>query len=467
MNEKEKIILHTLTIEPGILERVAIDPGIFDGQGRAIYDEISRQFQICQCFDMADAAVNLGMKISDLSALFDGCYVMRIAEFERMVLDLGRQKKFKELLSFIKKEIEIEVRTDATDNDEAIKKIIALGESILSSDDRSILRPFDQIEDKEVSWLWPGRIPRGMITLIAGHPGIGKSFFATWLAAKLSRGERLPESDLELAPCETIIVSAEDDESLIKKRLRANGADLTRVFIFSDPVRFSLDDLRPLKKMLDERSDFCVIVLDPLNSFLGTADYFRDTDTRMKLLPLVRLARERDVTVLAIVHFNKKEDSELITRVGGSVAFAAVPRSILGISSDMREDSDPENRDRRLLMPLKMNLARRPDSLAFNIHEDLSLIFETAPVHADPSVMFSREQRERKQRWLFAESWIVEALAHGERTAAELEKEAEAEGLPRPTLFRARGRLESQGVIETRITGYAKNRKSTWKLKSQ
>ena len=37
-------------------------------------------------------------------------------------------------------------------------------------------------------WLWRGKVPEGAVTLIAGRPKLGKSLFAVWLAAQLSRG---------------------------------------------------------------------------------------------------------------------------------------------------------------------------------------------------------------------------------------------------------------------------------------
>src|SRR5579863_10600519 len=40
----------------------------------------------------------------------------------------------------------------------------------------------------DVQWLWPGRIPRGMVTLVEGAEGAGKSFVALDVAARVSRG---------------------------------------------------------------------------------------------------------------------------------------------------------------------------------------------------------------------------------------------------------------------------------------
>jgi AAA domain len=42
------------------------------------------------------------------------------------------------------------------------------------------------IEPRVVRWLWFDRIPRGMISIVAGMPSGGKSLFTVYLAAKVS-----------------------------------------------------------------------------------------------------------------------------------------------------------------------------------------------------------------------------------------------------------------------------------------
>ena len=59
--------------------------------------------------------------------------------------------------------------------------------------------PFSTINPKKLSWLWPGRIPRGKITLIIGDPGSGKSLFTLDLAARLSRALPFPDRWQEVA----------------------------------------------------------------------------------------------------------------------------------------------------------------------------------------------------------------------------------------------------------------------------
>ena len=53
----------------------------------------------------------------------------------------------------------------------------------------------EDVEATEVKWLWYPYIPYGKITIIQGDPGEGKTTLVLNLAALLTRGEKLPESE--------------------------------------------------------------------------------------------------------------------------------------------------------------------------------------------------------------------------------------------------------------------------------
>src|SRR5947209_20329078 len=67
-----------------------------------------------------------------------------------------------------------------------------------------------QTPGKPLTWLWPGRIPFGHLTLLDGAPGSGLSLVALTLAACVSSGSPLPDGTptqqglvLLLAPYDT------------------------------------------------------------------------------------------------------------------------------------------------------------------------------------------------------------------------------------------------------------------------
>ncbi|MEO0477052.1 MAG: AAA family ATPase, partial [Planctomycetota bacterium] len=50
----------------------------------------------------------------------------------------------------------------------------------------------DTVEPARVKWLWNQRLALGKLTLIAGDPGLGKSYLTLDLAARVSTGTAMP-----------------------------------------------------------------------------------------------------------------------------------------------------------------------------------------------------------------------------------------------------------------------------------
>src|SRR5215510_9339709 len=87
------------------------------------------------------------------------------------------------------------------------------------------------VEPKDVDWLWPGRIPRAMLTLLVGDPENGKSYVTLDLAARVSTGRDWPDGATGSAPADVLILQAEDDPAVtLRPRLDQLGADAERVF---------------------------------------------------------------------------------------------------------------------------------------------------------------------------------------------------------------------------------------------
>jgi hypothetical protein len=63
---------------------------------------------------------------------------------------------------------------------------------------RAEMLDFCGVAPEPLHWLWPGRIPLGKLTLIAGDPGEGKSLLTADLAARVSTGSQFPDG----AACE-------------------------------------------------------------------------------------------------------------------------------------------------------------------------------------------------------------------------------------------------------------------------
>jgi RecA-family ATPase len=87
----------------------------------------------------------------------------------------------------------------------------------------------DGIKPKPVRWLWDGRIPVGVGTLIAGLPGGGKTHVLLHMGAMVTQGAL--QGDYFGKPGGFVVMSREDLlEQTIVPRLIVAEADMSRVF---------------------------------------------------------------------------------------------------------------------------------------------------------------------------------------------------------------------------------------------
>lgn len=215
-----------------------------------------------------------------------------------------------------------------------------------------------QIRPERLNWLWDRLLPVGMLGLLAGREGLGKSSVAFWVIGRVTRGE-LPGAYLgEPRP---VLVSATEDSwaHVIVPRLMACGANLSLVHRIE--VAEDEDDTMPLTLPTDvgEVGRFAtevgavLMVLDPVISRLADRlDSDRDKDVRRALEPMARMADQAGMTVWGLIHHNKSGNRDPMQVIMGSRAFGAVVRSVCTV---MR-DPDDETGRRCLFGLAKSNL---------------------------------------------------------------------------------------------------------------
>lgn len=302
------------------------------------------------------------------------------------------------------------------------------------------------VQPTAVQWVWKGRIPRGRITLLAGRPGDGKSFVTMEWAARITTGSPWPDG----TPCpqgSVIIVAGEDDlADTVRPRLDAHGADLRLVHALpgitrvsatgkTTEVAFTLEDIDALERTLAKVPDCAMVVIDPIGSFLGgRVDAHRDNQVRAVLSPLVALAQRTNVAVLLVAHVRKAEAAFADDLVLGSRAFTGIARSVLHLLVD------PEDDERRLLLPGKSNLRRSAPGLAFTIEgEPGKIVWEPDEVNITANEVLARHARpERYSKVDQAGKWLLDYLVDGPRLATEVITAAIQAGHKERTVIRAR-----------------------------
>ena len=297
-----------------------------------------------------------------------------------------------------------------------------------------------------INWLWPGRIAKGKISLIAGHPGLGKSQVTISIAATVSTGGLWPVDDVPAKAGHVIFLSAEDDVAdTIKPRLIASGADTERIQVIQSvrdrnhPRMFSFTaDLDKLQKL---KAD--LLIIDPISAYLGDVDSHNNADIRAVLAPLAELASRQKMAVLCVSHLNKSQNVEAVCRVSGSMAFVAVARTAYAVSPDK------EDKSRRLLLPLKNNIGKDNSGLAFRIEpriveeriETSVIEWETDPVESSLDEHFAQTSSEKRTAVDDAKDFLEAALANGPVVSTSLLSEAQGEGHTKATIRRAKVEL--------------------------
>jgi hypothetical protein len=172
---------------------------------------------------------------------------------------------------------------------------------------------------------------------------------------------------------------------------------------------------------------------------------------------MAELAQERRLAILVISHLRKQHGSA-IHRSMGSLSFMTAARAAWVICED------PAGSDRRLMLPVKCNLASQAPGLAYTI---VSIRADEAtgdkPEHnASPTIGWSLEPinlsaddallgrirprgRPKCERGEAAR-WLQTALAAGPRPSSDVEKEALANGFRRITLQRAFRDIDGKAI---------------------
>jgi hypothetical protein len=343
---------------------------------------------------------------------------------------------------------------------------------------RLTYRRASDIQAKPINWLWPGRIARGKVSMLAGNPGLGKSQITAALAATVSTGGTWPVDRSRCEAGNAIILSAEDDPAdTIRPRLEAAGADLSRVFILDAVVDgyradgsevqrgFNLKtDLSRLGKMLEEISGAALIVIDPITAYLGETDSHKNSDIRALLSPLGDLAAKHGAAVVCVSHMNKSGGGEALMRVMGSLAFVAAARAAFIVAKDA---DDPA---RRLFLPLKNNIGNDQSGLSFTVESAqvqspsgaiatsrIAWGSEAVTVTADEA-MTQRGDPEEQSDVHDAKDFLRGLLASGPVPTKQIQADATGAGYSWRTIQRAQKALGIEAVKDGMRGGW------TWKL---
>jgi len=326
-----------------------------------------------------------------------------------------------------------------------------------------------------ITWFWPNRFSIGKLALIGGLPDKGKGLIGSYLSACATNNLPLPCNEGAAPQGSVLYFTAEDDpEDTVVPRLAAAGADLNRVHIvevIGEPNgkerTFSMiTDLPALEAKLEEIGDVVLVIIDPMSAYVGVgkANTSMTSDVRGFLKPLTDLAAKKKICLLGIMHFNKKADvTNAMLRIADSLAYVAAARHVYVVVDD------PETEDQRLFVKAKNNLSTDKKALSYmtgarNVGVDPDTkkeiwapyvewgakhveITATDAMQAEAGGNQSRHARRE------ATEFLKDRLTDGPVKQKDIAEEAEANGVTKATLRRAKQELKIKSWKEKGMDG--------------
>jgi hypothetical protein len=311
----------------------------------------------------------------------------------------------------------------------------------------SVFMPGDYPKER-LKWLWPKRIPLGYLTLLAGEPQAGKSYLTLDIAARTSRGSLWPgESGDEqetgvkkLGPGSVLLVCAEDNwHDTICPRLVALSGDLSKIcpLFFGEGLSSNMV-LQLLQEKSRELNDCRLVVIDPISAFLDKLGGSNGTHGRRLVYLLAECILDQSIAMVMVTHLRRGK-GKAMHRPSGSDALVRAARTVWLLENDR---ADPE---RRLLLPIKNNLAAPGTGLAFTLepvgdgqYARLQWEDEPVPVSADDFLRDVPQQTPPRDHLLCETvNWLEELLRDGPQPAGEVQDVAKARGISYGTLRRA------------------------------
>ncbi len=308
----------------------------------------------------------------------------------------------------------------------------------------SPLQTIASVQPREAEYLAEPYLPRGMITILAGHAGQGKTTLALWLASHVSNGDLMPGGK----PGNVYYFTTENDESIVlRPRLEAMDARLDRVMVMrSDARQLTLTDPRlfEMHKIFDGKPD--LIVFDPVQSYVGKKlDMNRTDDVRFMMDNLNKLLHATNAAVVLICHTKKAPmgfNGRPCELINGSSDFVNAARSVCFLGRD------PARPDVCVVAQEKNSLGLPGASLAFTIGEDGAVHWsnEECELTAAQILTYSDEKRQHAARPSErAQAALRDLLAKNEKMrSTDILEVCAKQGISRSAVYRARDELPIQ-----------------------
>lgn len=305
----------------------------------------------------------------------------------------------------------------------------------------SPLRVIDNVQTKTPDYLIAPYLPRGMITILAGQAGIGKTTVAMWLACGVSNGQLMPGK----RPGTVFYLTHENDAGVVlRPRMEAMGGAMERILIPRDtgtPLTMGDPRLWDIAKTVGCKPD--LVIFDPVQSFMAAGkDMNSAADVRTVMDELNRFAGHFNTAVLLIAHLNKYSNNgsnDPCERIMGSNDFRAVARSICFLGRS------PEDPNLCVLAQAKNSLgALGPNAcFVFDSEKGLRWVEQETDLTAQQVIQFTDVKPMKKQNASERAKAIIEKMLSEHTTvrSSDVVAACAREGISNATVYRVKSEM--------------------------
>jgi len=200
---------------------------------------------------------------------------------------------------------------------------------------------------------------------------------------------------------------------------------------------------------LEQNPRIALVVVDTLTSYFGDVNANADQDIRPVMDGLAKAFGDCGACFLGVIHHNKKSDVDALQAILGASSVAGAVRSVYSCSRD------PENDDEFYFTLVKGNLTKKRSGMKYKMAEKtmgtitapyIDWAGETAE-DANSVMALVKDARDSKKQGINkARVLLPEFLKAGSKSFKQLLIDANAEGISKDQLYRAKDDLKVQSI---------------------
>ncbi|MCY4392721.1 MAG: AAA family ATPase [Chloroflexi bacterium] len=255
------------------------------------------------------------------------------------------------------------------------------------------------VEPQEPEWLWKNWLARGMLHVLEGDEGSGKSAIVNWLVSVASRDDVSWPGDA--GPSPGIITHLYSQESPYRyttgRDLQANGANLSNILLGrADSFYAAVGNLDWIGHHAElPTPDLVVINTWSHYSARDEVEEIKNQQITLALSEFAEVCADHNIAGLVVMHTRKNSKSGSVReRIRGGIAHRAVPLIVMSVEVDHSDPDKPH-----VLARTKENLRISLEGgFRVTMKDDSSLTYQAVEGYGPDLILDAMKSSEAAER---------------------------------------------------------------------